>query len=412
MNSLRPALVTLALLAHGALPTLTSAAQMRSRSEAIPDVQATNTVGLGDIWVTAGLSSYFRVRPVPADKLAQGVESDFRDDFFQLYGKDVKLQRELLLVPEIGGAVGLANFLHLEFQSVPWDGEKLGATTARLKFTTPGNDDLRVLGLGVSLNATLSTEEDIYSRGATTPGFDPLLYVSALADVDLIKVAPSLPLKLYLNYSNLDDYRFAHAYTQHQIVAAAEYKGFRKGVYVRLETLLYKPLATKLNPNPVDEYLPALYQLGLGYRMSVGDRYTVTADLSLDPFHPLSFYDREIVKPPKVHLEVTAPIIYGETRAEAIRALIFNEQQRRKFRQLSSRGGSGAKGDGQAQAEGGKSDSSGVAGLKLDDLSLEERKAVKDKDLFKGVFEDQEEETVEKRKQIRSQLKQIEELLE
>lgn len=402
MNRFRSALVAFAILAHNA-----SAAQMRSRSESVPDIEASNTVGLGDIWVTGGLSSYFRVRPVPSDKLSQTVDTAYRSDFLLLYGTENKLQRDLLLVPEIGGSIGLANFLHLEIQSVPWDGEKLGASTARLKFTTPANDNLRVFGAGLSLNATLSTEEDIYSRGATTPGFDPVLYFTAIADADLIKLAPALPVKLYLNYSNLDDYRLVHAYTQHRLVGAAEWKGARDGGYVRLAAMLYKPLATKLNPNPADSYLPMLFELGLGYRMSIGDRYTVTADVSLDPIRPLSFYDREVVKPPKLHLEVTAPIVYNETRAEAIRALIFNEEQRRKFRTMTTRN--------PAVTQGGpKGDSTLVGGqnLKLDELSLEERKAVKDKDLFKGVFDDSQDSTAEKRKQIRSQLKQIEELLQ
>src|SRR3954470_12623934 len=144
------ALSVLGLLAHDAM-----AAQMRSRAEGVPGVQASNTVGLGDIWVTAGLSSYFRIKPVSNDKLAESVDTSFRNDFRQLYGSENKLQRELLLVPSLGGIIGLANFLQMELQSQPWDGQKLGASTARIKFTLPNNDNLRVVGLACSLNATL-----------------------------------------------------------------------------------------------------------------------------------------------------------------------------------------------------------------------------------------------------------------
>src|SRR3954467_15016682 len=154
MSKIRSALVLLGLLAHGVL-----AAQMRSRAEGVPGVLASNTVGLGDIWVTGGLNSYFRIRPVANEGLSKSVDTVYRDDFRRLYGSGNKLRRDLLLVPNIGAAIGLANFLHLEVDGVPWDGEKLGATTARLKFTLPGNDNLRVFGLGMSLNATLSTEE-------------------------------------------------------------------------------------------------------------------------------------------------------------------------------------------------------------------------------------------------------------
>ncbi|MDB5048624.1 MAG: hypothetical protein JWO30_1695 [Fibrobacteres bacterium] len=398
MSKIRSALVSLGLLAQCVM-----AAQMRSRAEGVPGVLASNTVGLGDIWVTGGVSSYFRIRPVANDVLAGSVDSVYRNDFRQLYGSGNKLQRDLLLVPNIGAAIGLANFLHLEVESVPWDGEKLGATTARLKFTLPGNDNLRVFGVGASLNATLSTEEDIYSKGETTPGFDPLLYFSLMADVDWIKVSPSLPVKVYVNYSSLDDYRLVHAYTQHQVRFAAEYKGYRKGYYLRGSALFYKPLATRFNPDPDQEYLPTLFELGVGYRAVFGERFTFTADLGFDPIHPVSFYSQEVRKPPKIEIGIEAPLVYNETRAEAIRALIFNEEQRKRIRQLAARN---------PAPKSAQKDSSGPTGLKLDEISLEERKNPHSKDILKGVLDDTEGEVTEKRKQIRGELKQIEELLE
>jgi hypothetical protein len=399
MSKIVAALVSLGLLAQSVM-----AAQMRSRAEGVPGVMATNTVGLGDIWVTGGMSSYFRIRPVANDVLSKKVDSVYRDDFRRLYGSENKLQRDLLLVPNVGAAIGLANFLHLEVDGVPWDGEKLGATTARLKFTLPGNDNLRVFGLGMSLNATLSTEEDIYSRGETTPGFDPLLFFSVMADLDWIKVSPSLPVKIYVNYSGLDDYRLVHAYSQHQIRFAAEYKGYRKGYYLRGSAMMYKPLATKFNPDPDQAYLPTMLELGLGYRSIFGERFTFTADLSFDPIHPVSFYSQEVRKPPKIQIGIEAPLVYNETRAEAIRALIFTEEQRKRLRMLAARNPAPK----QAKAD----SASGPSGLKLDEISLEERKASNGKDIMQGVLDDSESEVTEKRKLIRSELKQIEDLLE
>lgn len=392
------------LVSIGLLANVVMGAQMRSRAEGVQGVLASNTVGLGDIWVTGGLSSYFRIRPVAGDALSGMVDSAYRNDFRQLYGSGNRLQRELLLVPDIGAVIGLANFLHLELEGVPWDGEKLGAATARLKFTLPGNDNLRVFGLGMSLNATLSTEEDIYSRGETTPGFDPLLYFSVMADVDWIKIQPSLPVKIYLNYSSLDDYRLVHAYSQHQVRFAAEYKGYRKGYYVRGGAMFYRPLATRFNPDPGNSFLPTLFELGVGYRTVLGDRFTFTADLSLDPIHPISFYSQEVRKPPRIQVGIQAPLVYNETRAEAIRALIFNEEQRKRIRRLAARN---------PAPKGTQKDSTvGPAGLKLDELTLEDRKRTRSKDILQGVLDDSENEVTEKRKQIRTELKQIEELLE
>lgn len=381
------------------------AAQMRSRAEALPGVQASNTVGLGDIWVTGGLGSQFRIRPVLGDRLAELVDSSYRDDFRALYGSGNRLERDLRMVPVVGGTIGLANFLHLDFASVPWDGEKLGASTARLKLTTPGNDNLRTFGLGVSLNATLSTEEDIYSRGETTPGFDPLLYFTVMADLDLVKSMERHPLKAYLNYSNLDDHTLARAYDQHQFVLAVERKGARKSWHVRMAATLYKPLATRFNPTPADAWLPTAFELGLGYRAAISDRITVSGELSLDPIHPIRFYDKEVSKPPRLQVEVSAPLFYTESQAEAIRSLIFNERERQRLRRLAVRK------PGTKAAARDSAGSSAASQLKLDELSLEGRGAAESKDLFQGVFEE-EEDVGEKRKQIRSQLKQIEELLE
>jgi hypothetical protein len=402
MSKTRVLLVAIGLLA---LARTGMAAQMRSRAEAVPGMQASNTVGLGDIWVTGGLSTYFRIRPVANDVLAKQVDSAYRDDFRLLYGSGNRLQRGLVVAPELGGIIGLANFLQLEVSGVPWDGEKLGASTARLQLTLPGNDNLRVFGFGLGLNATLSTEEDIYSRGATTPGFDPLLFLTVMADVDWIKVMPTLPLKLYLNYASLDDYRLAHAYAQHRIAFAAEYKGSRKGYWARLSTQLYRPLATRFNPDPGKSYLAPFFELGIGYRTMVGNRLSFTAEASFDPAHPVSFYSREAARPPRLSVGFQAPLVYNETRAEAIRALIFNDEERKRIRLAAARN--------PAPKASPKDSAAGPAGLRLDEISLEERKAgTQSKDILQGVLDDDEAKAVEKRKQIRGELKQIEDLLQ
>lgn len=400
MSKIRSVLVALVVLAHAAM-----AAQSRSRAEGVPGIQASNTAGLGDIWVTAGASSYFQIRPVSNEKLAQTVDTAYRNDFRLLYGSGDRLHRDLLLVPNVGATIGLANFLQMEFEGIPWDGAKLGATTARLKFTTPGNDNLRIFGLAVVLAATLSTEEDIYSKGETTPGFDPLLYYGLVADLDLVKAFHSLPVKTYVNYMSLDDYRLVHAYTQHQFRIATEYMGNRKGWYVRGGVMFYRPLATRFNPDPAKAFLPPVYEFGVGYRANMGDRFTFTADFTMDPIHPISFYSDETHKPPKIQIGIESPLVWNETRAEAIRALIFDEERRKRYRELAAKN--------PPKPE--KTDSTSVgaaAGLKVDEVSLEDRKAAQSKDVFKGVFDESEGEVAEKRKQIRSELKQIEDLLQ
>lgn len=401
MSKIGLLLLALGLLAHNAM-----AAQLRSRAQGVPGLLASNTVGLGDIWVTVGSSSFFRIKPVSNQRLAKMVDTVYRNDFRLLYGSGNKLHRDLILVPNVGAALGLANFLHLEVEGVPWDGEKLGASTARLKVTTPGNDNLRIIGMALVLSATLSTEEDIYSKGETTPGFDPLLYFGVVADLDLVKVFHAFPVKAYLNYVNLDDYRLVHAYSQHQFRFAVEYMGNRKNWFIRGGAMLYKSLPTQFNPNPNGGFLPTLYEFGVGYRAAIAGRLTFTADFSLDPIHPVSFYDRETGKPPRLQFGFEAPLVFNETRTEAMRALIFNEEQRKKFRVKMAKNVALKK----EQPDSAATVSAAV--LKVEEISLEERKATQSKDVFKGVFDESEVEVMEKRKQIRNELKQIEDLLE
>ncbi len=411
MSKIVPFLLTLGLLAHSAM-----GAQFRSRAQGVPGVLASNTVGVGDIWVTVGASSYFRIQPVSNQRLAKLVDTVYRNDFRLLYGSGNRLHRDLLLAPNVGATLGLANFLHLEVEGIPWDGEKLGASTARLKITTPGNDNLRIFGVAVILSATLSTEEDIYSKAESTPGFDPMLYVGVAADLDLVKVIHALPVKAYFNYANLDDYRLVHAYSQHQFRCAMEYMGNRRNWFIRGGAMLYKPLPTQFNPNPPGGFLPTIYEIGMGYRAAMGDKLTFTVDFTMDPIHPISFFDRETGKPPRLQIGFEAPLVFNETRAEAIRALIFNEEQRKSFREKVAKNAAQKKGQPDSASTATSAAASGsaasAAGLKVEEIGLEERKATQSKDVFKGVFDEAEVEVTEKRKQIRNELKQIEDLLE
>jgi len=210
MSSIGPLLALAAGLWLVGLVPASDGSSQRSRAEAVPGMQASNTVGQGDIWLGLGGYSFIRVQPMHRDRLAAMVDSAYRDDLLRLRtGSAVK--RDLFLVPQLAGAIGLTGFIQAEGKTVPWDGRKLGASTASVKITTPFNDDLRTFGVAVSLSATLSTEENIYVGNERTPGFDPILHLTAIGDLDLVKLLPALPLKAYFNYANLDDHRLQPA---------------------------------------------------------------------------------------------------------------------------------------------------------------------------------------------------------
>jgi hypothetical protein len=287
---------------------------------------------------------------------------------------------------------------------VPWDGKKLGATTAWLKGTTPGNDNLRLFGVGLAVGATLSSEEDVYSRNVTTPGFESIFHVQAAVDADFLKVSASFPLKLYLNYSSLDDHRLVHAYTQHKFQAAAEWKDFRGGPYVRVASYLYRRLPTRFDSVPADPWKPLFHEIGAGWRWMAGDRFTFVAECSLDPVAPFAFYRDAARKPPRMRLELSLPLYARENQAEALRALLFMERRRRALRLAAAR-----KPAGRVDTSRAASDSLPVD---LDALSLGRSQNLKETELLKDILGDKEKEIRERRRKIRSELKEIEELLE
>lgn len=386
----------------------THAAPKRSRSDAVPGMQASNTAGLGDIWVQSALTGQFRVQPLPQERLTGLADSIYRSDVLALYGGGEKMGRDMLLIPSLKATLGLAEFLQFEVENVPWDGEKIGASRAGLKLTTPGNDDLRVFGLAIMAEATLSTEEDIYSRGETTPGFDPLFHFGAAVDIDLIKKTPTLPLKLFFNWNNLADYRLAHAFKQQLLATALQWKGYRREYFGRFGLTWYKPLATRFDPFPNSEWTGPHVEFGFGTRWFFGERLWGCAEVSFDPVQPLAFYSDPTHSPPKFFVGVELPVMFQETQAEALRALIYTEEMRKAARRKAALSPNTAN---KSVADSSVGKAHGVTDFKLDQFELKSHKVDTASAALRSLFEDQDSVAADKRKNVRRELQQIEEIL-
>jgi hypothetical protein len=402
---------TLRLLSAIALFTMMThaAAPKRSRAEAIPGMQASNTVGLGDIWIEASMGGQFRVQPVSEKVLLSLADSAYRRDLIQLNGIEPKLGRDMLAAPGLKAAIGLAGFLQLEIENVPWDGEKMGASRAGLKWTTPKNDELRLFGFAVMADATLSTEEDIYSRGETTPGFDPLFHFGAAADVDFIKQWPKFPVKLFVNWSNLADYRLAHAFDQQWGAIGVAWKGYRQEYFARTGLAWFKALPTQFDPNPSTAWVGPNWEWGIGARWFFSDRFWGNFEVSLDPFDPIAFYSDATHNPPKVFFGIEMPVFFQETGAEALRALIYTEEMRKVARRkaaLESKTDKTQTGKASVSAT-----STGISDVKLEDLELKSYGNDSATAALKSLFQDQEQVGTEKRKRVRQELQHIEDLL-
>ncbi len=372
----------------------------RSRAEAVPGMETSNTVALGDIWLEAGFSSQFQTRILSEEFLAATVDSTYRQDFIGLTGGGGRLNREVVLYPRLGAIIGLGHFLHIQLNSIPWDGSKIGASSAQMKITSPGNDNLRLFGIGASVGAVFTTEENSMTRHQTTPGFDPFAFGALMIDLDLIKLVPDYPFKMYFNYFSLDEQRLAHSYRQHSFKAAFEYKGYKRSYYLRGNFALYKPKSVAVASKDWEGGYRSASAVGFGFRKSMGERFSMAGELSFDPYRPMSFYRSEFSKPPRISLDFTVPLLHKESRTEALRALIFHEHLRKSMR---SQGSVAGKAD--------ASRDNPETGEEWEKLMQDSAVDVENRNAFEGLFGN-EEEMRERRRKIRDELKEIEELLE
>jgi len=136
-----------------------------------------------------------------------------------------------------------------------------------------------------------------------------------------------------------------------------------------------------------------------------GDRFTFTAEASLDPLSPWAFYRDEARKPPQLRAGVSLPLLFQETQAQATRSLLFTEDQRRRLRLAAARKGNASPSEDTARA-------GGNLPVDLDALSLGRNlKDGKEADLLNDILGDKDKEILERRQKIRAELKDIEDLL-
>jgi len=297
------------------------AKEKRSRSEGIPGISASNTLGTGNIWFGAGTKMFMQTI---------GVQKDLSN--FSGNDSNSSVEKDFIVVPHINGTIGLTGFVQIEINSIPYDGKKIGLTMASLKLTIPGKDNLRYFGLAGKLNVALATEENVFTTLEETPAFDPILTFTGIADVDFIKKHPSLPLKLYFNYSNHDNFKLHNIYQQHHAGIALEYKDNNGSLYLRTGAAFYKEKKTIPNPSPDPDFRSPLFDMGLGIkkRFKEGIPFVLSADINFDPVSPLGFLDSELHKPFQIDLTIKIPVFYKETNTEALRSLIYSEQLRLK----------------------------------------------------------------------------------
>lgn len=164
---------------------------------------------------------------------------------------------------------------------------------------------------------------------SSKPEYNPSLLASAVIDCDWLALYERLPLKTFLRASLADNPQLLYKYNQVQCIGGAEWKLYRHSLFVEMTLALYREKAHKLNDFRADAGFEQQYlRIAPGFRYRVRNRFSLVGALTVTawsrtkaraPLHP------DIAR---LALRFEAPLLFRETNAEAVRSLVFMEQQR------------------------------------------------------------------------------------
>ena len=369
MRGKRPLVLLIFLLLTGVFGQV-----KREREESITDIIASNTMGFGNIWLRSALST---------EAMNSGKAN---------------------VEPYQAIGLGLSQNISAWAGAVPFEGglkKVIGKADAHFKATLPYNDNLRLFGLAVQGDLILSTEMDTLSQGqdSSRPAFTPRLGLTVAADADLIRRFKNLPLKIYFNWSTIDNDRILALFTQQSYRLGVEYKDERNSYFLTMKYGRYKQIT---GDNAVDAkavFDESIFMLLPGARYRVTDRFSLLGTAELAAGGTVKSHSSLTYPKYGFRLGLEFPLYFRETNAEAIRGMIF----------LENRKNVPAEQQAAVQAQKRKPDS--IAGL----LTQEDGKSAQDlsKTLkAEDIPLEREEQLKEKRKKINEELNNIEKLLE
>jgi len=237
--------------------------------------------------------------------------------------------------PAAGGVIGAGGIIQLSGRIAPLGARGLGPMEAHLQMTLPGNDMLRFVGVAPRADLYLSTEIDTITPTANPdkPNYSPSLVGSIIVDFDWISLFRRFPLKTYLMAGMADNTQLLYRYNQLFGSVGLEWKMYRHSLFVDAGGALYKEKANKLTDNIADKtYAQSFVWIEPGGRYRLLNRFSILAGARL-----VVYQDRKKRYPitPDVlrfDLRFEAPLYFRETNTEAIRTLVFMEQEKEKKR--------------------------------------------------------------------------------
>jgi hypothetical protein len=294
-------IAALVAIAYGASAPQSGSVK-RGRNEGTLAIGPSNVIGNGNITAYADITSGYSTQAIRFD-------------------------------PAIGGTIGAGGIIQLSGQVIPLGTKGMGPMEAHLQITYPGNDLMRFFGLAINGDLFLSTSVDTISPSANAdrPDYMPSLMPSLVMDADWLSLNKRLPLKTYLYAGMADNPQLLYRYNQIALKAGIEWKMYQHSIFVDGGCGLYKETANKLTRNVAD----TRYEQYCGW-IQPGGRYRLLNRFSILGGVRMALYKKQKAAFPlepdlfAVSLRLEAPLYYRETNTEAIRTLVFVEQEKEK----------------------------------------------------------------------------------
>jgi hypothetical protein len=276
----------------------------RGRNEGTANISASNVESNGNILISAGmLGDYggtgFRVDP--GASLTAGIA-----DIMQLSGR-----------------ASMENFVNL------------GLVDMHLQLTTPGNDHLRFFGFGITGDLFLSAKMDTVSLdvNADKPNYHSYIRGSMVCDLDWIAINKQLPLKTYWSFGMADNPDLLYLYDQISIKSGIEWKMYDNSLFTDIGYGLYKEKKHQ-DFSGDKRYLQKTLWIEPGARYRLFGKFSLLSSLRVVLLQKVK--QRNPLSPDYIRLSTSfvIPLIYRETNTEAIRTLVFLEQQKERKKDI------------------------------------------------------------------------------
>lgn len=233
--------------------------------------------------------------------------------------------------PWAGLKVGVTSIVQLSGKVEVDKLKKLGGINGSLQVTTPFNDHLRFFGASLSGDLYLSTETDTQSGVATTgrPEYNPYFRPSLTIDFDWIARLKTLPLKNYVHAGMVDDPEKLYRYKQLSLQFGAEWKLDKNSYAMDFGAGFYREKPGKSEGFAGDKtYAQQRFWMEPSLRYRLFDRMSLVGAarvLLLQRIKKERPLDATYLR---VTAAIEAPIVYKETNTEAIRTMIFIENNK------------------------------------------------------------------------------------